>query len=77
MTCLICRQADILHGFTSVKFQRGEIYLIINNVPARVCPSCGESYVEESVAVRLLQTAQEINESGNSDVYAEYQAGYI
>ena len=73
MICLICREAEIAEGITSVIFQRGEMHLQINNVPARVCPSCGEAYVEEAIAVRLLQSAQEIYESGSSEVNAEYK----
>jgi YgiT-type zinc finger domain-containing protein len=74
MICLICRQAEILDGPTSVKFQRGEFMLIVNTVPARICPGCGEAYVEEEVTVRLLQIAQEFYEAGNAEVYAEYKA---
>jgi YgiT-type zinc finger domain-containing protein len=55
--CLICRQAETLDGLTSVYFERGEMKLAVNHVPARVCPSCGEAYVEEDVAVRLLREA--------------------
>jgi YgiT-type zinc finger domain-containing protein len=75
MTCLICRQAEILNGFTFVELQRGEMVLVINRVPARVCPGCGEAYVEEEVAVRLLQSAQQLYETGNAEIYAEYEAG--
>ncbi|HSL30612.1 MAG TPA: type II toxin-antitoxin system MqsA family antitoxin [Anaerolineales bacterium] len=73
MMCLICRQAEIADGLTSVSFQRGEMHLQINNVPALVCPSCGEAYVEEAIAVRLLQRAQEIYASGKAEVNTEYQ----
>ena len=73
MICLICREAKTVEGITSVIFQRGEMHLQINNVPARVCPSCGEAYVEEVIAARLLQSAQEIYESGSAEVNAEYQ----
>ena len=75
MICLVCRQAELLDGFTSVKLQRGETHLVINNVPARVCPSCGEAYVEEEVALRLLQRAEELCEEGNAEVHAEYEVG--
>ena len=75
MTCLVCRRAEILDGFTSVKFQRGKLDLVISNVPARVCPSCGEAFIEEEVVVRLLESAQELYEAGNSAVYAEYKTG--
>ena len=77
MICVICRQAEIIGGFTSMRFQRGEMHLVITHVPARVCPSCGEAYVEEEVAVRLLQSAEQLYEEGNSEVYAEYKVKLV
>ena len=72
MNCLICRQAEIVDGLTSVNFKRDEMRLVVNKVPARVCPSCGEAYVEEDVAVRLLQDAEEMSRSGMMDDVIEY-----
>jgi len=72
MSCLICRQAEIIDGLTSVHFERGEIRLVVNNVPARVCPSCGEAYVDEEVAVQLLGDAEEMSKAGKSDDVIEY-----
>jgi len=64
MICLICRQAETVDGLTSVHFERGEMRLVVNDVPARVCPSCGEAYVDEDVAVRLLQITVEVSDAG-------------
>jgi YgiT-type zinc finger domain-containing protein len=75
MICLICRQAEIVDGFTSVKFERGEIRLMVNKVPARVCPSCGEAYVAEAVAVKLLQDANDMSKAGMIQDVIEYPAG--
>ena len=72
MNCLICRQAEIVDGLTSVTFERGEMRLMINNVPARVCPSCGEAYVDEEVAVRLLRDAEEMSRVGMMENVIEY-----
>ena len=72
MICLICRRAETVDGLTSVLFERGEFRLVVNSVPARVCPSCGEVYVEEDVAVRLLRDAQEMSRAGMLDVVCEY-----
>jgi len=72
MICLICRQAEIVGGLTSVNFERGELKLTVNNVPARVCPGCGEAYVDEDVAVRLLRDAEEMSAAGMMEGVVEY-----
>jgi YgiT-type zinc finger domain-containing protein len=64
MNCLICRQAELVDGLTSVLFERGEMRLTVEQVPARICPSCGEAYVDEDVAVRLLQGAEVMSTTG-------------
>ena len=73
MICLICRQAETLNGFTSIRFERGEMRLVINRVPARVCPGCGEAYVHEAVAVRLLQEAKKMADVGILEDVIEYE----
>lgn len=72
MICLICRQAETVEGFTSVTFERGEMRLVVKHVPARICPSCGETYVEEVVAVQLLQNAEAMSTAGEMDGVIEY-----
>jgi len=72
MICLICRQAETVNGQTSVHFERGELRLVVNNVPARVCPSCGEAYVDEDVALQLLQEAEEMSDAGELEVVMEF-----
>jgi YgiT-type zinc finger domain-containing protein len=72
MICLICRRAEIVGGLTSVIFKRGEMHLVINDVPARVCPSCTEAYVGEDIASQLLRIAKEMFEAGILDAQYEY-----
>jgi YgiT-type zinc finger domain-containing protein len=72
MLCLICRQTEITDGLASVSLQRGEINLIINNVPARICPSCGEAYIDEHVALLLFRSAREVSEVGILENVIEY-----
>ncbi len=73
MICLICRQAETVDGLTSVHFERGEMRLVVNNVPACVCPSCGEAYVEEQVAVSLLREAEELSAAGEMESVRDYR----
>jgi YgiT-type zinc finger domain-containing protein len=77
MICLICRQAETVDDVASISFARAELHLEISGVPARRCPGCGESYVEQEVAVRLLQIAQAACDGGELDVHCGYHAGYI
>ena len=46
--------------------------LIVNNVPARVCPSCGEAYVDEDVTVKLLQDTEEKIQAGIFDAVLDF-----
>lgn len=64
MNCLICRQSETLDGLTTILFERGETRLTVKDVPARICPSCGEAYVEENVAVKLLLDAEAMTAAG-------------
>ena len=72
MICLICRQAEIAEGLTSVQIERGEMKLVVNNVPALVCPNCGEAYMDEGIALRLLHSANKLSAAGVMDLATEY-----
>lgn len=72
MICLVCRQSETLDGLTSVNFERGEMRFVVNSVPARVCRGCGEAYVQEDVAVKLLQGAKKISDMGKLQETMEY-----
>ncbi len=72
MICLICRQPGLVDGFIVVPFARGEMKYMIQQVPAQVCPSCNETYVEENVAERLLQIAEELSKAGVFESITEY-----
>lgn len=76
MRCLICRQAETVDRLTSVAFERGEMKLMVNNVPARVCPSCGEAHVDESVAVKLLDDAEEKFQAGILDAVLDFDMSF-
>lgn len=75
MICLICRQSETVDGITSVTLARGEMQLVIDSVPACLCPGCGEAYVEQGVAVRVLQIAQAVREAGELDIRCVYHTG--
>jgi YgiT-type zinc finger domain-containing protein len=59
MKCVVCKQDETKPGTTTVTLERDGATVVIKGVPARVCPNCGEEYVDERVTRKLLQTAED------------------
>jgi YgiT-type zinc finger domain-containing protein len=64
MKCVICRQADVEPGHTTVTLERGGLTLVVKGVPALVCPNCGEAYLDETITAQLLNDAEAMVEAG-------------
>ena len=73
MNCFICNQAKTIPGKIPVLLERGHLSLTINNVPARICPDCGEAYAEEAVAENLLREAEKLVRAGGKVEEREYE----
>ena len=64
MKCLICKQAETQPGSTTLTLERDGLTFVVKNVPAQVCPNCGEAYVDETVTSQLFSTAEQMSRSG-------------
>lgn len=73
MKCVICFQAETIPGLTSVLLERGQMSLTVTNVPARVCPNCGEAYADETVTANLLHQAERLVREGTKIETREYE----
>jgi len=60
----MCKNYELSSGQTAIKLQHGELSLVINNVPALVCPNCDEAYADEGTAARLLEIALDAEDAG-------------
>lgn len=58
MLCSICRQGETAPGTATVTLNRGDATVIVKGVPADVCDNCGEYYLSEDVAARVLSLAE-------------------
>lgn len=74
MRCAMGRQAETVPGRATLTFERDGATLVIKVVPARVCPNCGEEYVDERTAARLLQEADVAARAGVQVDVREYVA---
>ena len=74
MRCVICQYGENESGTTTVALTRGETTIVIRDVPAQICTTCGEEYVDASTGRRLSQIAEQaVNEGVQVDV-RHYQA---
>jgi YgiT-type zinc finger domain-containing protein len=64
MKCVVCKQADTQAGVTTVTLQRGDATYVVKEVPAQICPNCGEDYVDSAVAEELLQSSEALARAG-------------
>lgn len=59
MTCLTCKVGTPEPGMTTVTLERGNTLVVFKNVPAQICPNCGEKYFDSVITGRLLAQAQD------------------
>ena len=64
--CLICKQTDTRPGTATLTLKHGASTFVVNDVPAQVCPNCGEEYVDADVTARLQRSAEAMAHSGKS-----------
>jgi YgiT-type zinc finger domain-containing protein len=64
VTCALCRNGEVRPGTTTVTLQRGRTTVIVKEVPAEVCPNCGEYYLSEETTTRVLDRAEAAARSG-------------
>ncbi len=64
MKCIVCKQADTGPGVTTVTLERDGATFVVREVPAQVCPNCGEDYVDANITAELLNTAERLSQAG-------------
>ena len=74
MKCVICKHGETHPGLTTVTLERGSTTLVVKSIPAQICENCGEAYVEDTLAARLLQDAEEAARAGVQVEVREYLA---
>jgi YgiT-type zinc finger domain-containing protein len=64
MTCIVCKKGKTKPGTATVTLDKNGATLVFRGVPARVRSNCGEEYVDEKIAAKLLKAATEAARSG-------------
>lgn len=67
MNCVICKLGETLEGRVTVALTRGELTVVIKDVPAQVCENCGEYYLSDDITDKVLKLA-ELSAARNAEV---------
>jgi YgiT-type zinc finger domain-containing protein len=59
MTCLICKHGLYAPGRVTVKLERDGAIILIKNVQAEVCDTCGNYLLDQSTTRKVLELAEE------------------
>lgn len=74
MKCVICKHGSTSTGKTSVTLVRGKTIVVFKEVPAQVCPNCGEYYLELDVSKKLMERAAAAASAGTEVEIVRYAA---
>lgn len=64
MTCPICKKGEFSESTTTVTLERDDSTVVFKAVPARVCQTCGEAFVDEETTSTLLDDLKQATNSG-------------
>ncbi len=64
MKCPICKHGQTAPSHVTVTLERGGATVVFRNVPAMVCATCGEQYVDQQTTARLLSQAAGVAQGG-------------
>lgn len=59
---------------TTVTFERADSTFVVREVPAQVCPNCGEDYVDAKVTAELLRSTEDLSRAGTQVAIRRYAA---
>ncbi|MGV8108347.1 type II toxin-antitoxin system MqsA family antitoxin [Methanospirillum sp.] len=64
MKCVICKHGELKPGITSVLFEKNGTTVVIKSVPVDMCDNCGEIYVSDSIAEKIMALVESVEKQG-------------
>ena len=64
MRCQICKHGQTAPAHVTITLERHGATVVFRNVPAQVCDTCGEQYVDEKTTSKLLTQAAAAAQAG-------------
>jgi YgiT-type zinc finger domain-containing protein len=53
MKCIACKKGTPVAGSTTVSVDRGGVVVVVRQVPASICSTCGEEYLDAEIIKQI------------------------
>ena len=74
MKCFFCKFGEVAPGKARAVFERNGVTVVIEDVPAEICDSCGEYYLSAEVAEVVHALAERALDKGGVANVMKYAA---
>ena len=64
MKCVICKHGELKPGITSLLFEKSGSTVVIKCVPVDMCDNCGETYVSDMIAEKIMALVDSVEKQG-------------
>ena len=64
MRCAICKHGETASGLATLSLTRDGCVLVVKDVPADICATCGEEYLAEDTGRRVSQLFDDMSKHG-------------
>ncbi len=74
MKCVICKHGETAPGAATLSLTQNGSVLVVKDVPADICGTCGEEYLSEDVGRRVTVLINEMSQHGVEVDVRTYEA---
>ena len=74
MKCVICKHGETKPGEATVTLQRNGAVVVLKDVPADICDTCGEYYLSEDVTGKVMSQVEAVLRAGAEIEVVKYAA---
>ena len=74
MRCIACKKGSMAPGSVTVSVDKGTTVVVIRQVPAFVCTTCGEEYLEADVIKDIERIVKSAQDAGLNIAIQQFKA---
>ncbi len=74
MKCIVCKNGNTEQGKVTVSVDKKDTVVVIRDVPAQVCTTCGEEYIDAQTMKQIEKLVESAQKAGMNIAVQQYHA---